>query len=466
MLALGAACTEGETEVLTSTTAPSGTEPPAAAATTDPAASDTSAPSDSTATTDDAAAGAGTTAAVADDGSVVAGFAGQEWAFGTVPDGATAADDAAEPVVIGMINQENSPVGSFPELRQAVEAAVAWINAELGGVNGRPLRLEACITSFSVEQSQACAQQLVQAGAVAVISGIDITATGSLPVLEQNGIPMISAIPTTLAEYRSTNAFSFSGGVTGAYVAFAADAHAKGATSIAIAYGDFESFSVPATDYGARVAESLGMEVTLVPFPITTTDFLPVVQSVIDSGADAITIGAADSACVPVITTLHDLGYEGLQYLVGACAAEQILAQVPDDVQADIVFNSEGPPIDDTSPASLDGELFEAVVDRYATDAAGGAGTVSFRAVMNLWSVLDGLDDPTPASVAEAMRGLADAPSFWGHPATCDGAQVPGFPALCSPQQTLFRILDDDGTAEGASDGWIDVPALVADLGR
>jgi branched-chain amino acid transport system substrate-binding protein len=276
---------------------------------------------------------------------------------------------------------------------------------------------------------------------------------------------MISAIPTTLAEYRSTNAFSFSGGVTGAYVAFAADAHARGATSIAIAYGDFESFSVPATDYGAKVAEALGMEVTLVPFPITTTDFLPIVQSVLDSGAEAITIGAADTACVPVMTTLSDLGYDGFQYLVGACAAEQILEQVPDEVQAEIVFNSEGPPPgDEESAATLDGDLYQAVVDRYATEAAGGAGTVSFRAVMNLWSVLAALDEPTPAAVADALRAAVDAPNFWGHPFTCDGAQVPGFPALCSPQQTLFRILDDDGTVEAVGDGWIDVPALVADL--
>ncbi|MEX0847243.1 MAG: ABC transporter substrate-binding protein [Ilumatobacteraceae bacterium] len=428
-----------------STSPPAATEP----ATTEPA------------TTEPAAE---TTAPVIDDGSVLAQFAGQQWAFGTVADGATAADTSAEPIVIGMINQENSPVGSFPELRFAVDAAITWINTELGGVNGRPIRLETCITSFSVEQSQACAQELVQQGAVAVISGIDITSTGSLPVLEQNGIPMISAIPTTLAEYRSTNVFSFSGCVTGAYVAFAADAHAKGATSIAFAYGDFESFSVPATEYGARVAESLGMEVTLVPFPITTTDFLPVVQSIIDSGADAVTIGAADTACVPVMTILHDFGYDGLQYLVGACAAEEILKQVPDDIQAGVVFNSEGPPIDDdATPSALDGELFQAVIDRYATGPGGGAGTVSFRAMLNLWSVLTTLDEPTPAGIATAMRATVNAPSFWGHPFTCDTKQVPGFPALCSPQQTLFRLPDDTGTVEGVSDGWIDVPALLAD---
>ena len=69
------------------------------------------------------------------------------------------------------------------------------INEELGGVGVLPIELVSCITTFSVEQSQACAQQMVQSGAVAVIGGIDVTSNGSIPVLEQNGIPYIGGIP-------------------------------------------------------------------------------------------------------------------------------------------------------------------------------------------------------------------------------------------------------------------------------
>lgn len=438
--ALVAACTEGRVGGATTTTVASTSTAPSPTAPLDTGAAPTTA---------------------ADDGSLVAQFAGQVWAFGTVPDRATAADPGAEAVVIGLINQEDTPVGSFPEIRHAVEAAVNWINAELGGVRGRPIELVECITNFSVEQSQACAQQMVQAGAVAVISGIDITATGSLPVLEQNGIPLVSALPTTLAELRSTNTFSFSGGITGAYVAFVADAHAKGATSIAIAYGDFESFSVPATEYAAKVAQQLGMKVTLIPFPITTTDYLPVIQAAVGSGADAITVAAADTACVPLMNTVHDLGYSGRTYVVGACAAGPILAQVADDVQAPFVFNAEGP-LEET----IEGNLFLGATERYVAEEAGGAGTVGFRAAMNLWAAVNGIDgDITPASITAAFRTGRDHPSFWGHPYTCDGKQVPGMPALCSPQQTLFRLPDDTGTVVVESDGWIDVPSIVAGLG-
>ena len=401
-------------------------------------------------------------AEVVDDGSIVASFAGEPWFRGTVPAAAVAADPALDPIVVGMINQENSPVGSYPELRAAVEAAFAFANAELGGVGGRPIRLETCTTSFNVEESQACAQRLVQDGASVVISGIDVTSNGSVPILEQNGVPLIAGIPTNLAEYQSENAFSFSGGVTGGLVAFADHAAANGAESIMIAFGEFESFERPVRDVAVPVAESLGLEVSLLPFPIVTTDFLPILTRVVDSDPDAVVIAAADRACVPIVDTLADLGYSGQLYLVGACAANQILVQIDDDRQATVIFNSEGP-VD----AGIEGDLFTAVIDRYATEPAGGGGTVTFRAAMNIWALLEDLGgDVSAERIAAALRESSSQPSFWGHPYTCDGQQVPGYPALCAPQQTLFQMVDDSGTAVTVVDDWVDVPALVAGADR
>ena len=390
------------------------------------------------------------------DGSVVSEFAGEDWFAGTVPDSATAADDDAEPIVIAMINQENSPAGSFPELRAASEAAVAFINAELGGVNGRPIDLRPCITDFSVEKSQACAQEAAQSGAVAVASGIDVGANASLPVLEQNGLPLVGGVPATVAEMRATNATFFSGGTTGAYMAFAEHAAREGRTKIAFAYGEFESFEVPVKEYGVPVAESLGLETELVPFPLIGADMLPVLTAAVDSGADAIVVGAADTACVPTMTMLPELGFEGQLYLTGACAANEILAQVPDDVQAGVIFNSEGG-VDQTTESAL----FDAATERYATEPAGGAGTVTFRSTLNLWNLLTSLDTIDAASVSEALATSVDEPSFWGHPYTCATEQVPGMPSLCAPQQQLLRFIDDGvSQPEDASDGWIDVSTL------
>ena len=69
----------------------------------------------------------------------------------------------------------------------------------------------------------------------------------------------------------------------------------------------------------------------------------------------------------------------------------------------------------------------------------------------------------TVAAAAQPAAGQENDPavderSFWGHPYTCDGKQVPDLPSLCAPQQTLFTI-DDDNELTFISD-WIDTVAL------
>jgi hypothetical protein len=81
---------------------------------------------------------------------------------------------SGEPLVLGMVNQENTPVGSFPELSAAVQAAVDFVNENLGGVGGRPIEVELCNTNFSAEGSTACGQQFAESGVPAVLGGIDV----------------------------------------------------------------------------------------------------------------------------------------------------------------------------------------------------------------------------------------------------------------------------------------------------
>ena len=164
-----------ETASTASTTAPVITEPPATTApasivttvapttTTAAAATTTTAVATTAAAATTTTAAATTTVPVGDPNTVVGRLGGAEWFMGQLPVQARGADPDLDPIRVGLLNQENSPAGSFPEARAAVEAAVRWVNEELGGVNGRPVELEVCVTDFTVERSQACAQQMVMA---------------------------------------------------------------------------------------------------------------------------------------------------------------------------------------------------------------------------------------------------------------------------------------------------------------
>jgi len=390
--------------------------------------------------------------------SVVESFAGAEWFLGRVPAEPVPADADLDPIRLGMINQEDTPLGSYPELRVAAEAAVAWINAELGGVEGRPLELLSCVTSFDPAQSRACALELLAAGIVAFVGGVDVTSERSIAEIEAAQLAVFGGVPANLAEQRSDRVFAFSGGDVGALAGFLAHASQTGASTVVIAYGaGVPSFEVAARDYGQPVGQMLGLTVELLPYPIFAEDPAVVFDPAGAVDADAVIVLAATSSCAPFMRAASESGRQ--LYLTGACADVQSLGAAGDAVSS-VLFNAEG----SFDSVLADASIYQAVVERYAGEAAFGAGTVSFRGVMNLYALML---DIGPGLTTEALVDLARSsqmrPSFWGHPYTCDGAQVPGLPALCAPQQIIFGI-SDDGAAVGVTD-WIATEDLFDALG-
>jgi branched-chain amino acid transport system substrate-binding protein len=158
-------------------------------------------------------------------------------------------------------------------------------------------------------------------------------------------------------------------------------------------------------------------------------------------------------------------------FYTGACASPAIISSVPAAATEGATFNVENPVTASTS--SADFELYLRVLDAYSDDLNPiGASTVAFRSFMNLYVVLAGLaanpgdGNGTPisaASVTASLRAQRETPSFMGHPYTCDGAQLIGLPALCSPQQILAQLVDGTLVDLGT---WIDVGAIYADAVR
>ncbi len=375
-----------------------------------------------------------------------------------LPDAPTAAE--GEPIVLGMVNQENTPAGSYPELSQAVDAGIRFINEQLGGVDGRPLEVEVCNTEFSTEGSTACGQRFVEQGVPAVLGGIDVFGN-AIEVLEDNGLPYIGGIPVSTQSVTSPISFQWSGGSWGAAVAFADYATTElAAERVSIVYGEFGSITDSA-ESAQRVLESRGVEVTMVPFPILATDISSPLNVAASSDPDAVFVLAADSGCKAGFDGLAALGLDATAFYVGACATPAIVEEAGPEKTDGAIFNVEGE-IGDEQPND-DFLLYSTVIETYGVDGLDpvGAGTVSYRALMNLYMILRDLEgDVTADAIADALRAQVDAPSYAGHDYTCDGEQFEGLPAMCSPQQILAQLSGDELVQLG---GWIDVGAVFAD---
>lgn len=365
----------------------------------------------------------------------------------------TATKATGTPIRLGMVNQENTAAGSYPELSQAVMAATAFINGELGGVDGRPIEVEVCNTEFSAEGSTACGQQFVEKGVPAVLGGIDVFGN-AIDTLEENGIPFVGGIPISPQSVEDANSFQWSGGGWGATVAFswyaAEKVHAK---KVAIVYGDFGSITDSA-EMGKQVLEGYGVDVQLVPYPVMSTDISSALNAAAASKPDAMFILAADSGCKAGFDGVAALGIKAAMFYTGACAAPTIIEEAGPAKTNGAYFNVESPL--GTHPADPDMELYAGVIEKYGNGLDPiGAGTVSFKSMMNLYVILSELDgDITPKSITDGLAAQVEAKSFGSHPYTCDGKQFAGLTAMCSPQQILGQM--HDGQLKQVGD-WIDV---------
>jgi branched-chain amino acid transport system substrate-binding protein len=382
----------------------------------------------------------------------------------------TARRPAGTPVVVGFINTEGAALGSIPELRVGSEAARKYINAELDGLGGRPIDFEVCITDSSPESSTGCANRMVERAVVAVLGGVDLGIAASLPILTAAGIPYIATTPLLPPDFTTDGAFTLDPGglAIAASAAFAADE--LGARRVAILYDDSPQGRQLAEAFVRPVLLRHGVPedgIVLVTERSDAPDVAPAVATATKGDPDAVIVVFAPPACSRIMQAVAALGVEADMLYIGRCAAPAVVAAGGAGADGAYFFSSilnpAAHPDDDEVSLYVEKvkEYGERGVDADSYDVARGfAVTMTFH--RRLQSV--GSADLTPAAVATAFRTAVDAPSFMGHPFTCDGRQgAPGFVSLCNSRVRIYQL--EGGRHRDASGEWISAGAAIAGSG-
>lgn len=350
--------------------------------------------------------------------------------------GPSAAKKAPAPIVIGMINQENSPAGSFPENSQAAKAAVAYINNQLKGFQGHQLKLVLCTTVGTPESSTTCANKLVAQKPLFITSGVDFGTVASMPILQAAGVPYIGGVPLLAPELTSTNAYFFIGGSAAAFpgeaVYLARDVKAE---KVNILYTDNAAGLAAATTFGKNILVYLGMKadnIKLIPAPADAADFTPYVTAANANNPDAIMVLFAAQGCSRVMQAKQSLGVKAAMYYPGSCADATVLSAGGAGADG-AYFNSETLLFNATGNKAV--ALYRAMVKKY-----GGKNPIysnfsqdSFAAIMNVYALFKqiGYAKLNRASLVAALKASVGRPNYMGHAYTCDGKQSP-FPSVCN----------------------------------
>ncbi len=209
-----AACSESDTKTATTAITPAATATTASAAATTAAAGATTAPTTAgtTATTATATTTGATTPATtatttaATTATTAAAQDVNAWALKYT--GGKAGAAAGSPIKIGYANDESF----FPENTIGVNAAVAYVNAELGGAAGRPLEIVACSVTDASSGSKCGAQFANDASITLVVTGTMLAGNAELYKVLDGKKPVIIGNGLTTDDFTTTAGQTFTAG--------------------------------------------------------------------------------------------------------------------------------------------------------------------------------------------------------------------------------------------------------------
>lgn len=318
------------------------------------------------------------------------------------------------PVLLGWINQDApGSVPTYAGTKQAL-AAVKYVNAELGGVAGRPLELVTCSTNGSPESSQKCANEMISKKVKIVTKNFDAGWDSIVSTLQTADITVIGGQPGTPAEYAATNAFYYIGSAATVVPAMAKLAtQVSGGKDVTLLTTDnpLAKAALPLME-GSLKAANVTPEV--ISAPDAAADFSPYASAVTKTDPDALLALLTPPQCLPSMKALASAELASPVISTGLCNDPKILRSAGS--AADGWSFGIGTPDLIASPDAPTSKIYKEVwstygkgqIDTSAVAALGVIDVVDIAKQINGISA-DVLTTGSPKEVLEAVRGVMTA---------------------------------------------------------
>jgi branched-chain amino acid transport system substrate-binding protein len=246
-----------------------------------------------------------------------------DWALDYTHGTPSAADQSLPPVEIGYINQEGG-VPAYPEATAGLEAAVAYVNAELGGAQGHRIEVAKCVVQAE-EDGQRCATEMANN------ADVDFVITGNLVFGNQaiysvlEGVkPIIIGNPVVVEDLTASDAYAFTPGGVGVVrgiVRFVASDFPD-TQSVSVVHLDNPASRTAAEGFLKPLLEAEGItDVTLVAVSDTATgpELAAAVRAAEAEQADLFIPLATVPGCIATYDALQTLGIEPTVITTGLC---------------------------------------------------------------------------------------------------------------------------------------------------
>lgn len=345
------------------------------------------------------------------------------------------------PVLFGAINIETQASANFPEVREAANAMVSYLNAYRGGIDGHPIKVKWCITDGTPATSTNCAKQLIAAHPVAILGAADLAGAATLPLYQKAHLASLGGTNFTPQESTAKNAVIFSDVAsfsnTQAALWAAHLAGGKGKKVAVLAEGDTQG-EFSANSFWVPAVESKGVQVKVFDMPPSASDLTADIEEAISWGANSMGL-ESPGQCVQLLTGLKTDGWTGPVTSIDPCSAPPVI-QASGGAANGMYFDSSVQLLNSGTPdAKLAGAIIKKYVPKlpYDSPAAEELGTV-----MNIWTAFH--ETPVKklksAYMLKTLRSGKNHPNFLSQPYTCDGKAIPALPDVCNAKYYIYQI--------------------------
>jgi branched-chain amino acid transport system substrate-binding protein len=359
---------------------------------------------------------------------------------------------SGDPVNVGFINQQAGSAANLERNSQATQAAVDYINAELGGVDGHPIKLTVCATDGTPASTQTCAQQMVSLKPAWVSIGSDNNMGVAYPILSAANIPVLGGTPASNADIAATGARYWVGGVISVIA---------GAAQYLLQYQPKVKkvgvlvFNLPAGQAAVpliqKPLEKNGVTVVVNQVSTTATDMLSPYTALKNEGVQAIYAIVLAQQCTALAQAAQSQDNKILILAQPGCYSQQIVQQAG-GAMTGWTFPLYGP---DPNGNDKQAVLFRDKMKKYAPNVAIDTYTeVSFGEMMTVYNNIAKPTGYAKIGTTDLLK-VADDPKggdvFLGSTYKC-GSNT-SFPSICSFGSRWYKIADANGTLADQTKG-------------
>jgi branched-chain amino acid transport system substrate-binding protein len=320
----------------------------------------------------------------------------------------------------------------------AAEAATAYANNYLGGIDGHRIDLVTCIFNQTPAGATNCGNQMVADKVSVVLYGT----MGQAPQLEAAVDP--AKIP--IVGWEEVDGGMVSGGTHGTHFVITnligeiLGAPAKLAQEQGIKKSALVTVDVPAAVAGAQQLgtaffKTAGVGLDIVAVSPGTADMTPQMQAALSKGVKSFGLIGDVAFCTSALKAIRTLGFTGLVSSQSTClgVGTQTAKAIPGGMAGVDLITAET-----TDPSAPQVKLYDAVMAKYApstqlVDVTGG----SYGVVLALVRALNASAPQTfdPAGVTAALKSAPPEQlplSATGVTFQCDGKEVSIAPGVCA----------------------------------